>query len=677
MLSEVHRAPEALDRAEAIARELMCEERFLLMEERAREFSRALGHPHGKFGIFAHNYARIKTRFMFMRVCNLAITGGIASMCELGFNAGLSALLLLEAAPDATLVSFDLGDIAPRNASRLLPTLYPSRFLGVQFGPSQKTFPAYTRAHEGFACDLAFIDGDKSFAGRLQDLQNVRGATGRRGVRLFFDEVTAQRCLNGSLPTDVWEAECPLINRDPGFEEAARLYDKLSREGMIRIIECDWPPRYRDRDGICMAKLSAMDLSVNATSNLMARTDLLSLSDRKYRVFQCRALDGDPARCEASRVRFTPCHIRAGHCYRAPALSVRSPPAPPSSPSRHHSGLTASAMPLSSLDWCAAMTTAEKNAAAKMHERGSWLRPGRRDQRDFFSKMATKTFQAALLMTAYYPCFWTLEKYPSVSQSLDGGKWICGLAELGIAAAAAVRSKAGSRSLESIPQSPPCVLYSIGSNYDTSFEDHVSNVTASQCEVHIYDPTLAVTKSQKALDKWQAALPYNYHVHAVAITGTRNGTTLDFESNYGGGVHSYPALSLREAMAANNHASATILKFDIDGFDLDLIRNVPWAWLRFGIVLFEVHPSQLDASHVPHTPAFTELHEAFTLLEEAGYRLYSTEPVHGGKGGIGAGQAEMAFIHKDWSPITGFTRRPCEPGSAAVRRRAYDVRHTL
>ena len=91
-----------------------CERGHQHMEQLAHNFSRSLGWQHGKFGIFANNYQRVKTRFMFLRVCELARQGRVRSMCELGFNAGLSALLLLEAAPGATLVSFDLGDLAPK-----------------------------------------------------------------------------------------------------------------------------------------------------------------------------------------------------------------------------------------------------------------------------------------------------------------------------------------------------------------------------------------------------------------------------------------------------------------------------------------------------------------------------------------------------------------------------------
>eukprot|EP00964_Phaeocystis_antarctica_P019204 scaffold10602_cov90-Phaeocystis_antarctica.AAC.1 len=88
-------------------------------------------------------------------------------------------------------------------------------------------------------------------------------AVGTRGTRLFFDEVTAQQCLNGSVSTDpekdpssTWKQEC-YLNIAPGFAGAARAYDKLSREGQIKITECDWTRRLRDKDGICTGELIA------------------------------------------------------------------------------------------------------------------------------------------------------------------------------------------------------------------------------------------------------------------------------------------------------------------------------------------------------------------------------------------------------------------------------------
>ena len=109
---------------------------------------------------------------------------------------------------------------------------YPQRFLGLQLGKSQVTLPRYFRDNPSFHCDVAFVDGDKSFQGRFADLRNLRMAVGTRGTRLFFDEVTAQQCLNGSVSTDpekdpssTWKQEC-YLNIDPGFAGAARAYDK-------------------------------------------------------------------------------------------------------------------------------------------------------------------------------------------------------------------------------------------------------------------------------------------------------------------------------------------------------------------------------------------------------------------------------------------------------------------
>ena len=92
---------------------------------------------HGQFGIFAGgaqlharkrlpNYEGVKTRFLFSEVCSLEHAHGHAptassaqpmTICEVGFNAGLSALLLLEAASTSRVISFDLGDMPwTRNA---------------------------------------------------------------------------------------------------------------------------------------------------------------------------------------------------------------------------------------------------------------------------------------------------------------------------------------------------------------------------------------------------------------------------------------------------------------------------------------------------------------------------------------------------------------------------------
>ena len=257
---------------------------------------------------------------------------------------------------------------------------------------------------------------------------------------------------------------------------------------------------------------------------------------------------------------------------------------------------------------CDAARVAERNAQAKILERASWLQAKRRDQQHAVKVMSMRTFQSAMLMAPYYPCMYTLEKRPSVSVKFDGSKWVCGLAELS--------------------SSMPCIVYSLGSNYDTVFEDMVSKSTQNACEFFIYDPTLAVTRSQAELDRWRAGLPKNYHILELAITGNESATALQFRSPYYSGVRSYPATTLEKAMRANGHASATMLKIDIDGFELELLRTAPWDQLRFGLILFEVHPTQHAAGQKDLELRFSMVHEAFGLLELAGYRMYSAEPVY-------------------------------------------------
>mmetsp|Transcript_12860 Transcript_12860/g.32053 ORF Transcript_12860/g.32053 Transcript_12860/m.32053 type:complete len:310 (+) Transcript_12860:100-1029(+) len=229
---------------------------------------------HGQFGIFAGgaqiharkrlpNYEGVKTRFLFSEVCSLEHAHGHGptassaqpmTICEVGFNAGLSALLLLEAASTSRVISFDLGDMPwTRNAESFLRSRYPDRFLGVVYGDSSKTIPRYKAAHAAFTCDAAFIDGDKSYHGRRSQLRRMRGVS-YAGGRLFFDEVTAERCLDGSVPLGNHTAACHGLNG--GDWPAVQAYDKSVRDGEVRVLGCAYPERYKDRDGICTAEFA-------------------------------------------------------------------------------------------------------------------------------------------------------------------------------------------------------------------------------------------------------------------------------------------------------------------------------------------------------------------------------------------------------------------------------------
>lgn len=207
---------------------------------------------HGYLGIFADVYNGTKTSFMFRHTCKRAST--VRSICEVGFNAGHSAMLMLEAAPAARLVSFDVADSSKpwvaRQASRLKQA-YGDRFALI-VGDSRKTLPAYRRAHEGAACDVAFIDGSKTFEGRLADLRAMH-AMASRGATVFFDEVTTRGCVSGHTPLDVCAR-----STNAGYHEAVRAYHNASSSGWLHVGECVFAAGKRSTDGMCVGRLRSV-----------------------------------------------------------------------------------------------------------------------------------------------------------------------------------------------------------------------------------------------------------------------------------------------------------------------------------------------------------------------------------------------------------------------------------
>lgn len=190
---------------------------------------------------------------------NFGLMSAASTHAITGFNAGLSAILLLEASRTAQVLSFDLGDFAwARRANGLVREYYgKDRFPGVIFGNSHRTLFELAEQRkladkESLRCDAAFIDGAKTFAGRLQHIEDVR-AVSPRGARIFLDEVTSQECVDGSLGPDEHDSTCKRLQ--PGYYEATRAYTNASRRGIMRVIECAWPPRLKNVDGICMAEL--------------------------------------------------------------------------------------------------------------------------------------------------------------------------------------------------------------------------------------------------------------------------------------------------------------------------------------------------------------------------------------------------------------------------------------
>ncbi len=73
----------------------------------------------------------------------------------------------------------------------------------------------------------------------------------------------------------------------------------------------------------------------------------------------------------------------------------------------------------------------------------------------------------------------------------DGGKWVCDPHRLGPKRGGSGRSfRAANVSLETtghVPPPPPCLVYSIGSNGEPSFENGIRDFIGPHCEIHVFD----------------------------------------------------------------------------------------------------------------------------------------------------------------------------------------------
>ena len=209
-------------------------------------YTRANGNPDfhdRKWGIASLAlYAQNKTTFVFRALRKRFAPTASPVICELGFNAGHSSMLMLEALPRASVVSFDLGDFAWSANERLFSRVYGARFEFVR-GDSAVTLPNF--AH--LSCEVLFIDGSKDTDARAADVRNFR-AVARPGALLLLDEVSSEACVRGKIS----EAECVAAPHSD-YAPTSIAYHRLSREGVIRVDECI--ETITKGDGFCSATL--------------------------------------------------------------------------------------------------------------------------------------------------------------------------------------------------------------------------------------------------------------------------------------------------------------------------------------------------------------------------------------------------------------------------------------
>jgi len=142
---------------------------------------------------------------------NVARGPTVKNICEVGFNAGHSAAVFLNANPDAKVMSFDIGQFPyTRGNAVLMKDLFPDRFEYIQ-GPSQETVKALHQQEPDFRCDVFSVDGDHSTEGTYEDLVNLRNLAS---------------CRN-------W-----VLMDDAGWNSTNTAWQRAKDEGIITQVEC-------------------------------------------------------------------------------------------------------------------------------------------------------------------------------------------------------------------------------------------------------------------------------------------------------------------------------------------------------------------------------------------------------------------------------------------------------
>lgn len=186
-------------------------------------------------------YETAKTKFIFDTIgkASASINTPLV-ICELGFNAGHSAVLFLETLPFAKVYSFDLGDVIWSGQNKdLLKEIYGARFEYI-VGDSVNTMPEFIGVLE---CDIAFADGQKDYEKRYLDMLSFSRLS-KKGALIFLDEISDENCAMGKVP----EAQCAPTH----YYEETKAYNRLVHDGIIAVDSCITTKT--PSDGFCVAR---------------------------------------------------------------------------------------------------------------------------------------------------------------------------------------------------------------------------------------------------------------------------------------------------------------------------------------------------------------------------------------------------------------------------------------
>jgi len=252
-----------------------------------------------------------------------------------------------------------------------------------------------------------------------------------------------------------------------------------------------------------------------------------------------------------------------------------------------------------------------ENANKKIAERRAWLSKEHTEGR-FFA--ALEGVSMWYMFGPVMSCIWDFEKEPSSALKHDGGKWLCGMRQ--VHEARGIEGKEYGAGKERYEKN--CVVYSMGSNDDFTFEKRV-RMLAPGCEIHTFDPTVRETGNGKgAYDVYHGDFGFGSQDHPSSGP--------------------FPVKSIATIMKELGHNHVDYLKVDVEGFEWGFFDEVDWANTKVGQILVELHPPKHSNANI--------VNRYFNKLEEAGFCLISLEPVTR----TNYGQVEVVFLHKNWQP---------------------------
>eukprot|EP00980_Cylindrotheca_fusiformis_P025272 scaffold13380_cov110-Cylindrotheca_fusiformis.AAC.6 len=177
-----------------------------------------------------------------------------------------------------------------------------------------------------------------------------------------------------------------------------------------------------------------------------------------------------------------------------------------------------------------------------------------------------------------------------VGRQGDGGKWIC--------------------DPHRIQEKTDCLIYSVGSNNDFSFEREVKNVIGSHCEIHTFDPA---DYSKRANE--EGAI---YHQWGISNKNGRNGKGQVMKT-------------LHETAKDLGHLGRTVdvFKIDCEGCELDSFET--WVdsatvGIQLQQVLVEIHAKGSQNGRMNQNVKQPQTSNFFQGMHKHGYVIFHKEP---------------------------------------------------